>query len=204
MVFIAIGWGVTEETWYPDKAKTGSDWTLPEGLQPLARHKQAITVVQNVYHKHSSDAHNPSMFWLTGADRYGVPGKSFNNTISVDQVAAEQFGRDTRFASLSLCASSAEGGHGQMQWSRQGKPLPGIENPVAAYHKLFSDEKTPLEVRQRELVRQKSVLDVVLLADGGELARRCDGKEPVVGRPGPEEIGEPVGQLDAREGHAGR
>lgn len=40
MVFIAIGWGVTEETWYPDKTKTGSDWTLPEGLQPLARHKQ--------------------------------------------------------------------------------------------------------------------------------------------------------------------
>ncbi len=162
MVFIAIGWGVTEETWYPDKTKTGLDWTLPEGLQPLARHKQSITVVQNVFHKHSSDAHNPSMFWLTGADRYGVPGKSFNNTISVDQVAAEQFGRDTRFASLSLCSASAESGHGQMQWNRQGKPQPSIENPVAAYHKLFSDEKTPLEVRQRELERQKSVLDVVL------------------------------------------
>lgn len=162
MVFIAIGWGVTEETWYPDKTKTGAEWELPEGLGPLARHKQSITVVQNVYHRHSSDAHNPSMFWLTGADRYGVPGKSFNNTISVDQVAAEQFGRDTRFASLSLCGSSAEGGHGQMQWSRQGKPLPGIEHPVAAFHKLFSDEKTPLEVRQRELDRQQSVLDVVL------------------------------------------
>jgi hypothetical protein len=162
MVFIAIGWGVTEETWYPEKSRTGTDWELPDGLQPLARHKQSITVVQNVQHKHSSDAHNPSMFWLTGADRYGVPGKSFNNTISVDQVAAEQFGRDTRFASLSLCGSSAEGGHGQMQWSRQGKPLPGIEHPVAAFHKLFSDEKTPLEVRQRELDRQQSVLDVVL------------------------------------------
>jgi hypothetical protein len=162
MVFIAIGWGVTEETWYPDRSKTGADWVLPDGLQPLARHKQSITVVQNVYHKHSSDAHNPSMFWLTGADRYGVPGKSFNNTISVDQVAAEQFGRDTRFASLSLCGSTAEGGHGQMQWNRQGKPLPSIENPVAVYHKLFSDEKTPLDVRQRELDRQKSVLDVVL------------------------------------------
>ena len=162
MVFIAIGWGVTEETWYPDRTKTGVDWPLPEGLEPLARHKQSITVVQNVYHRHSSDAHNPSMFWLTGADRYGVPGKSFNNTISVDQVAAEEFGRDTRFASLSLCHAAAEGGHGQMQWNRQGKPLPSIENPVAAYHKLFSDEKTPLEVRQRELERQRSVLDVVL------------------------------------------
>lgn len=163
MIFLAIGWGVTESTWYPDKEQTGAEWTLPEGLKPLERHHKSITVVQNCYHKFSSEAHSPSVFWLTGANKFGVPGKIFSNTISVDQVAAEQFGRETRFTSLAITGvNGGEGGHGSMQWNRQGKPVATIEDPVATFHKLFSDEKTPLEVRQRDLARQQSVLDVVL------------------------------------------
>ena len=163
MIFLAIGWGVTENTWYPDKEQTGPEWTLPEGLKPLERHHKSITVVQNCYHKFSIEAHSPSVFWLTGANKFGVPGKIFSNTISVDQVAAEQFGRETRFTSLALTGvSGGEGGHGSMQWNRQGKPVATIEDPVATFHKLFSDESTPLEVRQRDLARQQSVLDVVL------------------------------------------
>jgi hypothetical protein len=162
MLFLATGWGVTYETWYPDKKQTGADWTLPDGLKPLTRHHKDITVVQNCYHKFSSDGHAPSTFWLTGANRYGVPGKSFSNTVSVDQVAAAQFGKDTRFESLSLCGSTAEGGHGQMQWNRQGKPLASIDNPAAAFHKLFSDDKTPLAQRQAQLLQQRSVLDLVM------------------------------------------
>lgn len=163
MLFIAIGWGVTSETWYPDPQQTGTEWALPEGLKPLERHRRDITVVQNCYHKFSSDGHAPSTFWLTGANRYGEPGKSFSNTISVDQVAAASLGKDTRFESLSLSGSNpGEGGHGQMQWNRQGKPLPSIESPVAAFHKLFSDDKTPLELRQTQLRQQRSVLDLVM------------------------------------------
>lgn len=163
MLFLAIGWGVTYETWYPDPTQTGASWPLPAGLAPLEKHKSDITVVQNCYHKFSSDGHAPSTFWLTGANRYGVPGRSFSNTISVDQVAAEQFGKDTRFASLALSGvRSGEGGHGSMQWNRQGKPLAVIDNPVAAFHKLFSDDKTPIEVRRRDLQEQKSVLDLVM------------------------------------------
>ena len=163
MLFLAIGWGVTNETWYPDPQQTGTNWTLPDGLKPLEKHKADITVVQNCYHKFSSDGHAPSTFWLTGANRYGVPGRSFSNTISIDQVAAEQFGRDTRFTSLACSGvRGGEGGHGQMQWNRQGKPLAVIDNPVAVFHKLFSDDKTPLETRQRTLREQKSVLDLVM------------------------------------------
>jgi hypothetical protein len=163
MLFIATGWGVTAETWYPDIKQTGSHWTLPEGLKPLARHQRDITVVQNCYHKFSSDGHAPSTFWLTGANRYGEPGKSFSNTISVDQVAAAEFGKQTRFESLSLNGTnSGEGGHGPMQWNRQGKPLASIDDPVALFHKLFSDEKTPLAQRQAQLRQQRSVLDLVL------------------------------------------
>lgn len=171
LVFIGIGWGVTQETWYPDVKQRGAEWTLPEGLKPLAKHQKDITVIQNCFHKHSMDPHSCSTFWLTGASKYGVPGTSFSNTISVDQVAAEQFGKDTRFTSLALSGSSESHGPGlSLAWNRQGKPVAGLDNPVAAFHKLFSDEKTPLAQRQAELKRQQSVLDTVLV-DARDLAR---------------------------------
>jgi hypothetical protein len=163
MIFLAMGWGVTNDTWFPDPKQTGSEWSLSPGLKPLERHQKDLTVIQNCYHQFSTDGHQGSTFWLTGANRLGVPGRSFNNTISVDQVAAEQFGRDTRFASLVFSNPGGEGGHGgALSWNRQGKPLAEIQDPVAVFHKLFSDEKTPLAQRQAELARQKSILDTVL------------------------------------------
>jgi hypothetical protein len=89
----------------------------------------------------------------------------------VDQVAAEQFGRETRFTSLALSGPGESHGPGlSLAWNRHGKPVAGLENPVAAFHKLFSDEKTPLQQRQAELRRQQSVLDTVL-ADARDLSR---------------------------------
>jgi hypothetical protein len=171
MVFLAMGWPVTFETWYPDPRQTGAEWTLPDGLKPLARHHRAITVVQNTYHKYSSDGHACSTFWLTGANRFAVPGKVFSNTISVDQAAAAEFGVHTRFDSLACRTSGGEGGHGRaVSWDRQGKPVATVDSPVAVFHKLFSDEKTPLEVRQQAIARQQSVLDTAL-EDARDFAR---------------------------------
>ena len=48
MVFLSFGWGVTNETWFPDKTKTGADYPLSDGLAPLERHKNKITVIQGL------------------------------------------------------------------------------------------------------------------------------------------------------------
>ena len=88
MICLSFGWGVTNETWFPDLKRTGAEWELPEGLAPLARHKKDITVVQGCSNKFSNEAHWGSTFWLTGANRYAEPGQSFHNSISADQVAA--------------------------------------------------------------------------------------------------------------------
>jgi hypothetical protein len=165
---------VTEETWMPDAKVTGSDYTLPPGLAPLARHKAEFTVVQGLTNKFANEAHWGSTFWLTGANRYAEPGQSFHNSISVDQVAAERLGIETRFASIQF--SSADGvanGHGpglSLAWDSRGKPLAGIENPLAAYHRLFSDETVPLGQRQAMLAQERSVLDAVL-ADAKRVRR---------------------------------
>jgi hypothetical protein len=171
MVFLGFGWGVTKETWFPDRSKTGEAWELPAGLKPLARHYKDITVVQNLSNKFTTEAHWGSTFWLTGANRYGEPGQSFHNSVSVDQVAAEVFGKDTRFASLQLsCENGEESGHGpglSLAWDKHGKPVSGFNNPVVAFHRLFSEETVPLAQRQALLKQKRSVLDTVLEdADG--------------------------------------
>ncbi len=166
MVFLGFGWGVTKESWYPDRATVGRDYELPAGLAPLKRHQGDLTVIQGLNNQFNNEAHWGSTFYLTGANRYAEPGQSFSNTISADQVAAEQFGKETRFTSVQLGCDNAEAsGHGpglSLAWNRQGKPIAGLNNPVAAYHRLFSDDNTPLADRQAMLRDQRSVLDTVL------------------------------------------
>jgi hypothetical protein len=105
--------------------------------------------------------------WLTGANRYAQPGQGFQNSISVDQVAAAEFGMHTRFASLQLNGGERPeiSGHGpglSLAWDVRGKPLGGPNNPLEAFHRLFSKPTTSLEQRQAQLARKRSVLDTVL------------------------------------------
>lgn len=166
MVFLGFGWGVTNETWFPDVKQKGKDYQLPPGLLPLARHKNDFTVIQGLSNKFSNEAHWGSTFWLTGANRYAEPGQSFHNSVSADQIVAAHLGKDTRFASLQLSTADANNsGHGpglSLAWDARGKPLSSLENPVAVYHRLFSDDSTPLAQRQAMLQEKRSVLDAVL------------------------------------------
>lgn len=179
MVFLGMGFGVTEESWYPDKATVGDKYKMPKVLAPLQKHKKDITIIQNLYHQYSNDGHAGSTFWLTGANRYAIPGQSFHNSISVDQVAAEQLGKDTRFTSIQFAShnpSNAGDGHGpglSLAWNRQGKPVAGYKSPVVAFHRLFSNDASPLAERQQRLAEQRSVLDTVL-ADAKSVNRRIN------------------------------
>ena len=165
-VFLGMGFGVTKETWYPDQADTGADYTLSEGLAPLARHKSDFTIVQGCSNQYSNEAHWGSTFWLTGANRYSVPGQSMANSISVDQVVANQLGRDTRFSSIQLNSTDGNNsGHGpglSLAWNKYGKPVAGFNHPVMVFHKLFSADEMPLVQRQAAISEKRSVLDAVL------------------------------------------
>jgi hypothetical protein len=176
LVFLGFGWGVTEESWYPDITTPGSDYVLSPGLAPLARHKNDFTVIQNLWHKYSNEGHEGSTMWLTGANRYAQPGQNFHNEVSADQVAAAQLGLHTRFASVQLCGSESGGGSGHgpglsLAWDVRGKPIGGFNTPVEAYHKLFSPDTTPLEQQQARLAEERSVLDTVL-ENARDLERR--------------------------------
>lgn len=180
LIFLGFGWGVTQDSWYPSPKESGVDYTLPKGLEPLARHKSDFTVVQGLWNRYTANGHYGSTFWLTGANEFGEPGQSFHNSISADQVAAQHLGGETRFDSLVLdCGAAASpSGHGQglsLSWDASGKPMAGLQNPVDVFHRLFSQETTPIEVQRQMLLQRRSVLDNAL-ESARELQRRL-GRE---------------------------
>ena len=132
MAFLGMGYGITADRWYPDRETVGEDYIFPKILKPLAKHKKDVTFIQNLMHQYSADGHSGSTFWLTGANRFSVPGQSLSNSISADQVIAQQLGQDTRFSSIQL--NSADGnasGHGpglSLAWDARGKPVGGFND----------------------------------------------------------------------------
>ncbi|MCM2373646.1 DUF1552 domain-containing protein [Aporhodopirellula aestuarii] len=179
IAFLGFGWGITDESWFPDINTPGPDYELPAGLKPLERHKADFSVVQGMWNKYSNGGHAGSTWWLTGANPYAEPGQSFCNTISADQVAANQLGKHTRYASLQFNHSESgdRSGHGiglSLAWDASGKPIGGENGPLAAYHRLFSKDDTPLEQQKAMLARKRSVLDTVL--DNARSLQRGLGK----------------------------
>ena len=69
----------------------------------------------------------------------------------MDQVAAAALGKDTRFASLQINGSDKDisgPGHGpglSLAWDHSGKPIAGMNSPLAVFHRLFSAEQVPVE-----------------------------------------------------------
>ena len=86
--------------------------------------------------------------------------------MSLDQLAAEQLGNETRFPSLTL-AMSNEGGP-TLSYTRSGAPIPPDKSPRKLFEKLFVQGK-PAEVAANvEALRQgRSLLDFV----GGQTKR---------------------------------
>jgi hypothetical protein len=168
LVCLGIGYGVTEETWFPQVHDVGAGYTLPEGLAPLARHRDLFSIVQGCAHPRATDPHGGSTFWLTGGAPEGSGGSGFQNSVSLDQVAAEQIAGDTRFSSLQLNGSEpglSGAGHGaglSLAWDRRGKPLAGFDSPLIAFHQMFAADTVPLEQQQRLITQKRSVLDTVL------------------------------------------
>ena len=179
MVFLGTGFGMTKSSWFPDMDDVGRGYALPAGLAPLERHKEGFSIIQNLTHQYSRNGHAGSTFWLTGANQYAVAGKSFHNTISVDQVAARHFGKHTRFTSLEFSSRDSNhpgAGHGpglSLAWDEQGKPLSSLNSPNTVFHKLFSNPKISVQEQQQLLIERRSILDTVY-ADAKSMATKIN------------------------------
>lgn len=173
VIFLGGGFGFTADTFYPKQAGRFSEIGLTEGLKPLQRHQDDITMVANMTNRGATDPHGGSVSYLTGANVEGTPGKRFHNSISCDQLIARHLGSETRFASLTLSANEADGGqnsgHGKglsLAWDDSGNPIPGINRPIDLYYTLFASPNDAPDKVHARLKEKQSILDIVRINAG--------------------------------------
>ena len=154
LVFLGGGYGFTYQSFYPTEAGKFSEIGLTQGLKPLERHMDDLTMVANLHNPHIVDPHAGTAGYLSGAKL----------KVTCDQVAAKQF-NDARYPSLVLTANGDASGHGSgglsLSCSNAGKPIAGLQRPLDAYHMLFGNVGQSREETERMIAQKRSVLDVV-------------------------------------------
>ena len=163
-----------EWDWFP--SGSGKDYQLSRTLKSLEPLRDKVTVMQGISHpkSRSMPGHDTGDTFLTGAS---MKSPDFQNSISLDQFAAQYIGDKTRFPSLTL---SSDGGIGEptrtrtMSFTRKGQPIPAMSDPRKIFSKLFG----MADKDQAEQLKSKaSMLDRVL-EDARSFQRRL-GKHDV-------------------------
>jgi hypothetical protein len=131
MVCICAPLGFHLENFIPQHR--GRDYVESPYLELVKEFRQDMTVISGLAHAGmgSSFAHQASASFLTGIPGAGRPG--FRNAISLDQLAAEHIGTQTRFPSLTLTGERAGG----LSWTRTGAMIPAESSPAAVFAMLF-------------------------------------------------------------------
>jgi hypothetical protein len=156
MVCVMTNTGLLPDAFFPKDA--GRDYELPRYLAHLAEHRHQFTVIGGVSHPDNSGGHMVEKSFLTGARYPSSP--TFKNSISLDQVAAEAIGHQTRFPFLAL---GVNGKHdGLLSVTRDGIFIPPEFSPSKLYHRLFTAD-SPDEARERlrQIRSRTSILDLV-------------------------------------------
>ena len=152
--------GATDR-WLP--SGEGANFTLAEGLAPLERHKQKLLVVAGLCSSvdHSKpDFHDRAVAgWLTGCEL--TQGK-VEVGISMDQIAAAHFGKETQFASLEMSTEQPTTSNATMFYRDAHTVLPVENNPRLVFERLFGDGgKIDAAASARRNAQDRSTLDGV-------------------------------------------
>lgn len=164
MVFLYVPNGVNIIRWPPPGE--GKAFQLSSTLEPLAGVKDHVTILSGLGHPHCQGGHSGADTWLTGADLEGTPGYDYRNDISVDQLAAETIGLQTRLPSLELSSMGGSGSPGHshtLSFSRNGVPVATERSPRLVFERLFVDDTgATRQAKEQRFVEDKSILDEVL------------------------------------------
>src|ERR1700704_2050813 len=188
MAFVEVPNGIMMDKWTP--AAEG-DLQLSPVLEPLAQFRDRMLVLGGLDQKEAAalgfeiggDHPRACSAWLTGAHARMTSGADLRAGISVDQVAAQEFGKYTQLASLEVGLESPEivgacesaygcAYYNTISWRNDTTPLPMENRPRAIFDRLFGDMATA-DPEMRLAIRQddRRILDAVL-----EDVRRVRGK----------------------------
>ncbi|MCX7430328.1 MAG: DUF1552 domain-containing protein [Planctomycetia bacterium] len=157
MVCAMVNTGLIPEHFFPKDP--GRDYQPSPYLEPFGDLRKDLTVFSGVSHPDVSGGHCGEQVFLTGARE--PRSVTFRNSISVDQVAAEQLGNTTRFQSLVLAVGERH--DGLLSVTRDGVFIPTEQQPSEVYRKLFLPDTADQSTRRlAEIERGASILDFVL------------------------------------------
>jgi hypothetical protein len=174
--FIYHPTGAIQKLWTPAAEGTGFEFTPSlKALEPLREHVNVLTGLAQVQARALGDGNGDhareGAVWLTGVHPKKTEGVGIRSGISVDQIAAKQFGEKTQLASLELgtespsLAGGCDSGYScaytnTVSWRTPTSPLPMEFNPRNVFERLFGEGDTndPATTAAR-LKERGSILD---------------------------------------------
>jgi hypothetical protein len=185
LAFLYVPNGVHMPDWTP--AATGADYLLPPLLEPLRPFKQDFLVLSNLaLDKARPNGDGPgdharaNSVFLTGRQPRKTAGADIRVGVSVDQLAAQRLGADTRLPSLEIgCESGKDSGNcdsgyscaysAHLSWRTESTPMPTLVDPRQVFERLFAGEAPQSSLRRD----RQSILDFV--ADDAQRLRGALG-----------------------------
>ena len=156
MVLVGQPLGMYGPNFFPQDA--GPQYTASRYLQAIDQHRSQVTVFSGMSH-HYAAGHFAEVALFTGVAPAQIRENDIRNGISLEQEAAAQVGRLTRFPSLVL-------GGGNASWNRRGVRIPSESRAIQVFRRLFLAGTAEEEARELQRVRDgQSVLDGV----GGQI-----------------------------------
>lgn len=196
--------GIIMNNWTP--ATEGASFTLPPILEPLAPFRDRFLILSGLCShpafpepgEGTGDHARAAATFLTGVHPKKTEGPDIRAGVSMDQIAAREFSKETQLASLELCLDSTEliGGcdagyscayANTLSWSSPTTPRPMENQPRAVFERLFGDsEDTSRTARLGRIQKERSILDSLRESvarlhrdlgsqDRGKLAQYLDG-----------------------------
>lgn len=155
--FVASCAGLGFHTPFLFPEQEGRDYAMTPYLSLLKENREHFTVFSGLSHpeQNGNNGHASELTWLTSAKRPGLAG--FKNTISIDQLIAQQIGHETRYPSLVLGLSSSS-----LSWTASGVEIPAEDKPSELFQALFMDgTEAQVKAEMQKIKRGRSILDTV-------------------------------------------
>lgn len=170
--FVYMPMGCDLSRWVPPDGETLAE--LSPTLSPLAQVKQQVAVISNLELRNAypgTHATSNASF-LSAAKAKRTESTDYHLGTTVDQIAAQQIGRETQLPSLELSmdllsvVGQCDNGYAcvyqnNLSWSSPTTPLPAEAHPRIVFENLFGEEQGTAD-RRASLAKRASLLDAVL------------------------------------------
>ena len=174
--FFMVPNGIIMDKWTP--AAIGRGYELTPVLEPLAAFKDRMVVLSGLANNEArklefeiaGDHPRACSAYLTATHPKMTSGADIQCGVSVDQIAAREFGRHTPLPSLEIgleipMVGACESAYScvyynTLVWSSPTTPLPMENRPRAVFERLVGDSTDPAE-RAARMKENRSILDLV-------------------------------------------